>query len=164
MTAKDAIKSALNSTQHLLEWFVSDLSDADLLARPVPGANHIAWQLGHLINSESHLVHMELPDAAYPALPAGFAEQHSKDTAGSDKPADFRTKAKYLAVSKQVRAATLAALDKLTDADLDRACTGRMAQFAPRLVDLFQMVANHTMMHAGQFSVVRRKLGKPVLF
>jgi hypothetical protein len=39
-----------------------------------------------------------------------------------------------------------------------------MAKFAPRLGDLFQLVANHTLMHAGQFSVVRRKLGKPVLF
>ena len=87
MRAKDAIQSALASTQHMLEWYLSDLSDADLLVRPVPGANHIAWQLGHLIDSEPHLIHMELPDAAYPALPAGFAEQHTKETSTSDSPA-----------------------------------------------------------------------------
>jgi hypothetical protein len=162
MQAKDAIKAALNSTQHILAWYVSDLSDADLLVRPVPGANHIAWQLGHLIGAEPFLVRTELPDAAYPELPAGFAEQHSKDTAASDT--GFRTKAEYVEWSKKTRDATLAAVDKLSDTDLDRASTGRMAKMAPRLADLFVLVANHTMMHAGQFTVVRRKLGKPVLF
>jgi hypothetical protein len=148
----------------MLEWYVSDLSDADLLVRPVPAANHIAWQLGHLIVGEPFLVRSELPDAAFPDLPAGFAEQHTKETCTSDSPADFRTKAEYLDLSKKNRAATLATLDTLTDADLDRACTGRMAKFCPKLVNLLLMVSDHTTMHAGQFTVVRRKLGKPVLF
>src|SRR5437764_14819312 len=124
MQAKDAIKAALNSTQHMLEWYVSDLSDADLLVRPVAGANHIAWQLGHLIDSEPHLIHMELPDAAYPALPAGFAEQHTKETAAVEPPSGFRTKAEYLDLAKQMRAATVAALEKLSDTDLDPAGAG----------------------------------------
>ena len=96
MDAKDAIGSALGSAQHMLEWYLSDLSDADLLVRPVPAANHIAWQLGHLINSEPHLIRMELPDAAYPALPAGFAEQHDKGAASQDPPTGFGTKQQYL--------------------------------------------------------------------
>src|SRR5436853_2117702 len=108
MNAKDAIKHALNSNHQVLKMYVSDLSDADLLVRPVPGANHIAWQLGHLIDSEPHLIHMELPDAAYPALPAGFAEQHTKETSTSDSPAGFRTKAEYLDQAKRMRTATLA--------------------------------------------------------
>jgi hypothetical protein len=161
--AKDAIKSALNSTQNMLEMFVSDLSDADLLVRPVPNANHIAWQLGHLISSEPGIVHMELPDVAYPNLPAGFEQQHSKEMAAVDPPKGFLTKAEYLALAKQVRGATLALLDKVSDADLDRPSTGRMAKWTPRLADMFLLLSSHTMMHAGQFSVVRRKLGKPVL-
>ena len=162
MNAKDALQAMLASTQHMVEWFVSDLSDADLLVRPVPGANHIAWQLGHLIAAEPFLVRTELPDAAYPDLPAGFAEQHSKDTAASD--AGFRPKAEYLEWSKTMRGATKAVVEKLSDADLERPSTGRMAKVAPRLVDLIVLVATHSMMHAGQFTVVRRKLGKPVLF
>src|SRR5438874_9106896 len=140
MRAKDAIKAALNSTQSMLDWYLSDLSDADLLVRPVAGANHIAWQLGHLIDSEPHLVHMELPDAAYPKLPAGFAEQHAKEMAATEPPTGFRTKAEYADLAKQMRGATVAALEKLDDADLDRACSGKMAQFAPKLADLFIMV------------------------
>ena len=163
MQAKDAIKSALNSTQNMLEMYLSDLSDADLLVRPVPNANHIAWQLGHLILSEPELVHMELADAAYPKLPAGFEEQHSKETAAVDPPKGFRSKAEYLALAKEVRRATLALLDKMSDADLGRASTGKMAKWTPTLADLFLLLSTHTMMHAGQFTVVRRKLGKPVL-
>jgi hypothetical protein len=162
MRATETVKAALNSTQHMLEWFVSDLSDTDLLVRPVPEANHIAWQLGHLVGAEAFLIQTELPDAKYPELPTGFAEKHSKETAKLDT--GFATKSEYVDLSKKMRAATVALLDNLSDADLDRANKGRFAQFAPRLADLFLLVSNHTLMHAGQFTVVRRKLGKPVLF
>jgi hypothetical protein len=164
MHGVDAIRTALLSTQHLLTWFLSDLEDADLLVRPAAGANHIAWQVGHLILSESGMIQKELPDAAYPELPAGFAEQHGKTTQAQDPPAGFAAKAVYLDLIDKTRKATVAALSKLSDADLDRPTTGRMAPFAPTLGAIFLLVSNHALMHAGQFSVVRRKLGKPVLF
>ncbi len=163
MQAKDAVRNALTSTQHLLSWFVSDLSDADLLVRPVPGANHIAWQLGHLITAEKGLG-ADVPGAVYPELPAGFAEQHGKTTASVDPPTGFLGKNEYLGLFNQMREATLANLARLSDADLDRVNDGKMAKFAPNLGALLQLVANHSLMHAGQFSVVRRKLGKPILF
>jgi hypothetical protein len=163
MNAKEAIQYTLNSTQNLLGWYLGDLSDADLLVRPVPGANHIAWQLGHLINSEQKLG-ISVPGAVYPELPAGFADQHGPQTASADPATGFGSKNDYLGLFTRTREATLANLVKLSDADLDKPTTGPMAKFAPRLGDLFVLIANHTMMHAGQFSVVRRKLGKPVLF
>jgi uncharacterized damage-inducible protein DinB len=164
MQGIDAIRAALQSTQQLVNWFLSDLADADLIVRPVPGANHIAWQMGHLIVSEGHLIHQQLPDAGFPALPAGFAEQHGKNTQTQDPPTGFGTKTQYLDLFTQARQATLTALGKLTDADLDRATVGDMARYAPKLGNLLLLVSNHSLMHAGQFSVVRRKLGKPVLF
>jgi uncharacterized damage-inducible protein DinB len=164
MNGKEAIKAALTSTQTLLGMYVSDLSDAELLERPVPGANHIAWQLGHLIGADVFLVKEQLPDAVFPELPAGFAQKYTKETAGKNSPGDFATKGEYLDLFNKVRSAVVAALDKLSDADLDRPTQGRMAPFAPRLGDLFLLVSNHTLMHAGQFTVLRRKLGQPVLF
>jgi hypothetical protein len=163
MNAKEAIRTALTSSQNLLGWYLSDLSDADLLVRPVPTANHIAWQLGHLIDSEGHLL-SHVPGAVYPELPAGWSEQHGKSTAAMDPPKGFATKAEYLSRFNKAREATLAILAKLSDADLDKPTQGNMAQFAPTLGALFLLEANHTLMHAGQFTVVRRKLGKPVLF
>lgn len=162
MTAKDAIKNALTSTQHMLGMFIADLSDADLLVRPVPTANHIAWQLGHLIKSEAQFISMT--GGTPPAAPQGFDDQYNKQTAAQEPPKGFLTKAQYLELFNKAREATLASLNKYSDADLDKPTAGDMAKFAPTMGALFLLTANHTMMHAGQFSVVRRKLGKPVLF
>jgi uncharacterized damage-inducible protein DinB len=51
----------------------------------------------------------------------------------------------------------------MSDADLDRPNTGRLAKFAPTLAALIVLIANHTLMHGGQAVVLRRKLGKPIL-
>src|SRR5262245_8304327 len=85
MTGKEAIKSALQSTQFMLNQYIGDLSDADLLVRPVPTANHPAWQLGHLIGGDYFLIKSQLPDANYPDLPAGFKEQYDGKNSGADK-------------------------------------------------------------------------------
>jgi uncharacterized damage-inducible protein DinB len=162
MTAKDAIKKTYDSQFLILNTYLTDLTDADLLVRPVPGANHIAWQLGHLISAEVQLL-AAIPGGTSPELPSGFVERHGKETAALEPPKGFLTKAEYLALFKKVREQTFAKLDKLPEADLDKPNTGRMAQFAPTLGDLFLLTANHQLMHAGQFAVVRRKLGKPIL-
>ncbi len=161
MNAKEAIRTTLKSTQSMLPRFLEDLSDADIMVRPVPNANHIAWQLGHLIASETRLG-KQLPNAQYPELPAGFAEKHTKSTANTDE--GFGTKAQYLELFNKVREATLANLDRITEADLDKPTTGDIAKMAPNLGSILLLAANHVLMHAGQFTVVRRKLGKPILF
>jgi hypothetical protein len=148
----------------MLNWYVSDLSDADLLVRPVPNSNHIAWQLGHLISAETGMCGEAIPGAVKVELPAGFKEQHGKATAAVDPPKGFLTKAEYLGLFNRVRETTLAALEQMAETDLDKASVGQMAKFAPTLADMLLLQANHTMMHAGQFTVVRRKLGKPILF
>ena len=163
MNAKEPIKIALTSTQNLLNWYLSDLSDADLTIRPVPSANNIAWQLGHLITSE-RMVQAESPGATYPDLPASFGDHYGRKGASETPPGGYLKKAEYLDWFNKMRTATLANLDKITDADLDKPTSGNMAKFAPNLAALYMLNANHTMMHAGQFSVVRRALGKPILF
>jgi hypothetical protein len=163
MNGIQAIQAALRSTADLPSWYLSDLSDADLLVRPLPNANHIAWQLGHLIDAECQLTNDILPGAQYPELPKGFKEQHSnKEGTKLDK--GFMGKSDYLGLFTKVRNATIEAAGKLTEADLDKPTKGPMAQFAPTYGALLLLVSNHTLMHVGQFTAVRRKLGKPVLF
>jgi hypothetical protein len=163
MNARDAIRTALLSTQNLLVQYLQDLSDSDLLVRPVSAANHIAWQLGHLIEGEQVMCQAHL-NVKYPELPAGYAEKYANKKPAQEATTGFATKAAYLDLFKKTRAATLEGLAKLSDADLDRPTSGPMAEFAPTVGALLILTANHTMMHAGQFSVVRRALGKPVLF
>ena len=162
MKGTEVIQHALKGTAHSLGMYLSDLSDADLLARTSPNANHIAWQLGHLVLAEGFLVKGVIPNAKYPELPAGFDAKHKKDTASKDT--GFGTKDEYLNLFKKAREITIAEVAKLSDADLDKSNTGPLAAHAPTVGDLLLLVSNHTLMHAGQITSVRRKLGKPVLF
>ncbi len=163
MQAKEALKLGLTSTQGLVTWYVSDLSDHDLTVRPVPSANNVAWQLGHLIEGEIHLG-SALPGSHYPEIHASIKGKYDKASASGVPSGGYLTKDAYMELFSQARAATLANVDKLADADLDKPNTGGMAKFAPRYADLIVLMANHTLMHAGQFTVLRRALGKPVLF
>ena len=162
MTAKELILRALEASREQFKMFLSDLSDADLLVRPVPGANHIAWQFGHVLCSELRLIRA-ISSGAGPVLPAGFEDAHVKDRAGADT--GFSNKATYLAVLETVRNATVAGVKALPDAELDKPNPGPTAKRWPLVADLCLLVAAfHPTIHTGQFSVVRRKLGKPVLF
>ena len=49
MNGIEVLKASLAGTQYVLKWFVDDFSDAELLVRPVPTANHAAWQIGNVI-------------------------------------------------------------------------------------------------------------------
>lgn len=164
MNGVRTIQAALEGTRATLNWFVGDLSDADLFVRPVPAANHIAWQIGNVIVGDKWLVAEQMPEAASPELPAGFMETHGPEGTKKDGPDGFLTKAEYLSLFDAVRSATIATVGTLSDADLDRPAVGKIAEFAPTLGRVLLLVSDHTLMHAGQFSVVRRLLNKPVLF
>jgi hypothetical protein len=159
MNAKDAIRSSLNIADFMLQSYLSDLTNEELLVRPVPEANHVAWQIGHLISAECRLVEAAVP-GSMPGLPPGFAERHSKDAAASDRAADFLTKDEYLNLAKTVRAETLRVLEGLSDTDLDKPVTGRVPPFVKCSGDCFVTVGDHWLMHSGQWVVLRRKLGR----
>lgn len=162
MNAQDAIRATLDTTSMILTSYISDLSDADLMCRPAKGCNHLAWQLGHLIASECSLLESVAPGAGV-ELPAGFVEKHSKETCGEDDQAKFCTKQEYLDLFDKVHAASLAALEKTSEADLDAESPEKFRQMFPTVGNIYVLIAMHGMMHAGQFVPVRRELGKPVL-
>jgi hypothetical protein len=163
MNVHDSIRTSLGMSDFLVQRYLEDISPQEMLVRPAGDANHIAWQLGHLIQSEHHLVEAAVPDSM-PPLPAGFKERHTKDTAASDKASDFLSKEEYMRVAKEVRAGTLKALDSLSEADLDKPVTGRVPPFVKRAGDAFVLVGSHWASHTGQWVVVRRKLGRQRLF
>jgi hypothetical protein len=163
MTGREVLKNALDGTRKTLGWFVQDFTDAELFVRPVPAANHVAWQIGNVISGDFFFVRTEFPSAPMPELPEGFLELHGPKGTSNDGPDGFLTKDQYLKLLEEVRTATIAALMALTDEDLDRPSSEGMRPFAPTIGSVFQLASDHTLMHAGQFSVIRRKLGKPVL-
>jgi uncharacterized damage-inducible protein DinB len=162
MGPKDVIKSALDTSDFILQSYVKDLSDADLLIRPIEGMKPIALQLGHLVLAEEMFVNMIKPGSA-PALPDGFKEAHDlKKQELSD--AGFLGKDKYLELLGAQRAATRAVLDEIPESDLDDTRGGKMPPWAPTVGAALLMAGMHSLNHSGQFVAVRRMLKKPIAF
>ena len=99
-----------------------------------------------------------------PELSASFAAAHQRETAASNDPAMFATKAQYLALMDQMKAASLSAVDATPESDLDRPGPDAMRAFAPTVGSVLMLLGTHWLMHAGQFVAVRRKLGKGPMF
>jgi hypothetical protein len=163
MDARDAIKLGINMGDMVSMAYLQDLTDEQMMQRPHPECNHLKWQIGHLIASEHSIVEGVAP-GVMPALPEGFAERYSKETAKSDDASAFDSKDELLRVYQQQRAGTMAALAKLSDADLDKPAPEAMRSYAPNVAAAFSMQGSHWLMHAGQWAVLRRQLGKPPLF
>lgn len=159
MNTREAIQLTIDMGDVVAMMYLGDLTDADLMTRPHPGCNHINWQVGHLILSEHQLINKVAPDAM-PALPAGFAEKYSKETTSSNDASAFATKDELLQAYRQQRAATLAELNKLNDEDFSKT-TG--VDYAPTVGAMFALQGSHWLMHAGQWVIVRRAVGRPVL-
>ncbi len=160
MDTRAAIKMSIDMADQICMGYLSDLNDEDLMKRPCEGCNHINWQIGHLIVSEHGMMDKQ-SSGAMPELPAGFAEKYSKETAIIDDPAKFSRKADLLQIFKEQRAGTMAALEKAGDADFDKPSG---FDWCPTVGSIFSMQGSHWMMHAGQWAVVRRQLGRPPLF
>lgn len=160
MNAKQALKVSLDMERAVSMSYLEDLTDQEMMHRPCPGANHIKWQLGHLIASEHALVDKVVP-GSMPPLPDGFQETYSREQALVDDAAAFHSKQELLQAAATQREGTLAALDAVSDADLDQPSG---VEYAPTVGGIFSMQGGHWLMHAGQWAVIRRQLGRPPLF
>ena len=163
MNAKDAIRSNFNLSNMVWQSYVQDLTDEEMLERPVPNINHVKWQLGHLISSEHGLLSAICPGTAAD-LPAGFADRYTNDTAGSDDAATFDSKEELLTVFETQRAATLKALDDMPEEQLGAIAPDSLQRVCKTIGDVWILMGGHYSMHAGQWAVIRRKLGRPPLF
>ena len=63
-----------------------------------------------------------------------------------------------------MKAASLAAIAATPDNALEAPAPERVRQFLPTVAAVLAALGGHWLMHAAQFVVVRRKLGKPLLF
>ncbi len=163
MQAKDVILQSAQIADMMMSKYLDDLDDSAFLVRPVAGMNHIAWQVGHLISSTQGAIESIKP-GSLPPLPEGFDTKHKQnETANSDDPAAFHTKAEYLALWKAQREAFKALVESLTDAELDAPAPERLQRMVPTVgLALNLMGGIHPLMHVGQFVAVRRQLQMPI--
>jgi len=163
MTAIELMADFITRDLELLKWTLADFSDADMMVRPCPDAKHALWQLGHLVSSETFMV-SEVKAGAMPALPAGFNEKFDGKTTGVDDAKALMPKAHLLELLDKARAASAEWVRGLKEEDLGKPAPQTLQAFAPTVGHVVLMLNTHLMMHLGQMQVIRRKLGKKVLY
>jgi len=162
MNAVDVIRGAMKLSDFLVNTYLGDLTNEESLKRPAPGANHVVWQLGHLIVSDYHLVESIKP-GSLPPLPEGFTERYSKENAAKDDAAAFDTKDQLLQMFGERRQLVDQVLAGMSDSELDQPSPEAFRQRFPNVGAVLTLVGMHPTLHAGQWVVLRRMLGKPVI-
>lgn len=162
MTQLELCADRLARSLELVKMTLSDFADSEMFTRPAEGANHTAWQLGHLIASESRMI--AGAKNQNPEMPAGFAEKFTKETATSNDANVFPKKAELLDAFAKARSATIAWTRLLKPEQFSLPSPERIRMIAPTLEHLPFLIVEHTAMHVGQIQGIRRKLGKPILF
>jgi hypothetical protein len=158
MSYAELFSKNILQSKGMVDLFLKDFSDADMLFRPAKTANHATWQIGHLTNSTRNMV-----AACDASVVFGFEDdtRFGKSKASIDDAAFFPGKAELLGKFVQAMDTAAAWVAKLSDADFAKPTPERMQQFAPTVGNVAILLASHAMMHIGQFSVARRALGKP---
>jgi DinB superfamily len=162
MTVGELHADLLLRSGDMLKATLADFTDAELLQRPCPAANHPNWQIGHLIVAETFFLNA-IGGQAH-ELPAGFADRYGKQTAGIDDPNQFAKKDELISLFDRARKATAEFARTVKPEDLDKPGPERLRSFAPTVGHTILTAALHSNMHLGQLQVARRKLGKSVLF
>jgi hypothetical protein len=163
VNTKTAIKTVLDTANMICTSYLADLTDEEMMHRPTPGCNHIKWQVGHLIASEHEMISQCFP-GSMPDLPAGFAERYNKEASNSDDAAAFDSKEDLMKFYEAQRSGTLGLLEKISDEDLSKEGPEPIRSYAPTVGAAFLMQDAHWLMHAGQWAVIRRQLGREPLF
>ena len=160
MTTTDFIKMSLENSKGWAMGLIADMKDAPL-TQPTPnGGNHPLWVLGHVVRAESDLL-----DGFILGKPNRFPELEklfSMGTAPSTDASQYPSMEELLGKFEEIRGATLAHLDTLSDADLDKP-SHAPAEFGPPFATVgacFAAMSTHMSFHAGQVADARRAAGR----
>jgi hypothetical protein len=161
MSAAQILSDNIKQTKKMVEQQLADFSEEQMLFRPAKGANHATWQLGHLVISTWGMLAGCDPKVK---PPTAEEKRFGKETAGVDDPAKFPKKAEVIKLFGDMMDAAAAWTSKLSEADMAKPSPEKLRGFVPTVGHVAALFSLHPMMHMGQFTVMRRALGKPVLF
>jgi uncharacterized damage-inducible protein DinB len=97
-------------------------------------------------------------------LPPGYKELFAPGSKLSPDPNDYPPPESVLALMRECRAAFLAVLENLSEADLTKPAPKGGPGFIKDIAGFFEFVVFHESTHMGQVTVARRALGHPPLF
>ena len=163
MTVNTLLTDELKGNLGLMQKTLGDFSDADMLVRPTPKANHAAWQLGHLAVFEAMVAGIVAPGKA-PVLPADYQEKFGGKNTGNNDPTAFPSKQHLIDLIEKSRAVIADYLLAAPATDFVKPAPEAFRAWVPTMGNLLMALPGHANMHIGQFQVIRRALGKPILF
>jgi hypothetical protein len=159
-TINDYLVHSLSTSQNLLQRYVADLTPQEYLHRPTSKANCAAWLLGHLILSERRALGV-MGVTNLPTLPEGFEKRYARDP-GAPTASDFGDVMVLLPLWNQHRSLLIETVGKAGGEQLDKPMEKPGPMFST-VGQFANFMAQHTTMHAGQITIIRRSLGKPPL-
>ncbi|MDD4892310.1 MAG: DinB family protein [Phycisphaerae bacterium] len=160
MTQIEAFRQMLDTSRGMLLRMLDGIDGPALVYQPAGRrGNHALWLLGHIANSESHIVGWTGGAITVPPL----ADAKTRFGIGSIPVSDasqYPGKKQLLDYAAAVREQVLAALAKTDVAALDKPAVNA-PPFLRSIGHAWQMAVIHEMMHVGQLTVVRKELCLP---
>lgn len=160
---KNAIADIIEMNQEkMLPPMVADIPADKMAAQPIPGMNHPAWLLGHLLTLEQSVVTKVIGKTVTHPLGADWRDIYGigstpKPDLKLYKPKEFCMEALRESagtIAEYFRALPESDLQKpLPDADL--------AKFFPNIARLLIILPTHRAYHAGQLATWRKAAGLP---
>lgn len=163
MTTAELLAAHLKHELGMLAWHLGDFADADMFVRPCAAANHAMWQTGHVTTSTGRLLQSIDESFRTPVAPA-IADRFTKEASKTDDPSQFPSRQQVLDALGAVAQAAHDWIAGLPQDKLDARSPDWAKDWAPTNGLLLAGIAGHVQMHVGQVQVIRRVLGKPVLF
>ena len=165
MHATQFIRHALECSADAALKLAEDMRDAPLTFPTRKGGNHPLWIVGHCAVAESMLIQEFAFGRSHPL--AYWMEIFGPGSTPVDDASAYPSFETVLRTFKETRAATMAGLGTLTDADLDRpsAAPKEFAQFVGTIGQCYLHTITHLAVHTGQLADARRAIGRePLLF
>ena len=162
MNTIEFIKMSLENGKGWTLGLIMDMRDAPLTQPTPKGGNHPLWVLGHIVRAESDLL-----DGFILGQPNRFPELEvfgmgNEPTTNAD---DYPSMDELLTKFEQIRSATLAHLDTLSESDLANK-SHAPEEFGATFGTVgacFAAMATHMAFHTGQVADARRAAGRKPL-
>lgn len=163
MNTIDFIKLSIQSSKNWILGLANDIKDEPLVAPTPHGGNHPLWCLGHLAYSEANLVTTLCKGETNPLAEweSIFQMGAKPSTAPNDYPSIDEVSIKL----DEVNATTMAFLDSIDEADLDRAshAEGHWQEWFPTVGHCLSAIPIHFAFHGGQIADARRAAGRETM-
>lgn len=163
MTRLDIAIRQIEAARRDTKGFVKDVNEAEWFRQPFEGANHIAWQVGHLAIAEYGLIAGEVLGLTFDEVDWISADFRALFKRGSTPISDgtaYPSPAELRVMLDHIHDHVMGLLAGLPDERLDEAPTFGHP-LAETKLEAMHLCARHEALHAGQIAMLRRAFGMP---